>query len=831
PSMPEGATSATMFTNIAPNNNGFNTVNLKTNFGKEYVWHCHLLGHEENDMMRPIVFQVAPEAPSSLLATVDASNNGVLTWTDNSATETGFVVERDTDPTFPAPALLNASPSVALNALSQGIDNGSTITLTDTTLNSVSCAVQPCTVYYRVRALNSVALQNAWAIPQISQTLYSAYSNVAQLGVAPAISVSPNPSLAFGNQLVGTVSAAQTVTVTNNGAGTLVVSGVTITGANPTDFVQTNTCSAPISNAGTCTISVTFNPSLSGARAATLTINSNDPNSPTKTVALTGTGITPVMVVTPATVSFGNQPVNTTSAPAVLVTISNTTGTAALTINNIALSGANAGDFAQTNTCGAFPATIAVGSSCTVSLTFTPSAVGARSGLLDVTVAAPANSQSVALSGTGTVPAVTLSPTSLAFGSQLVTAPATAGATQSVTLTNSGLAPLAITSIALGGANPGDFVQTNTCSASLGAGLNCSISVKFAPTARGARSASVVITDSASGSPQSFAVSGTGIAPVASLSLTPINFGVQVLKTTSAPQSVTLLNNGDAPLSISSILVSGDFARVTNTSNCGTSLAPLANCTISVTFTPTVVGLRTGAIAIGSSDPFNPTLTVPLSGMGTALSLNPQSLTLRDTLLGTGTSFSVTLTNVGTTTLNVSSITFGGANPGDFTKNNGCIGNLPPARSCTVSGRFIPTAVGTRSTLLIFNTNDPVNPQSVPITGNGVAPVLALSPASLTFASPLNVRSTAQTVTVSNTGTAPLTINGISLGGLNANQFTMTTNCQTGTNRALAVGSSCTVNVTFYPRAATPTTKSAVLNVSVATPAKSQSVTLTGTVQ
>jgi hypothetical protein len=109
----------------------------------------------------------------------------------------------------------------------------------------------------------------------------------------------------------------------------------------------------------------------------------------------------------------------------------------------------------------------------------------------------------------GGTPVVTLSPNKLTFASQNV---GTTSGAQSVTLTNTGTGSLTMKGIAIGGANPGDFAQTNTCGASLAAAAHCSISVTFKPTAAGSRSAAVNITDNAAGSPQSVALSGTGKA-------------------------------------------------------------------------------------------------------------------------------------------------------------------------------------------------------------------------------------------------------------------------------------------------------------------------------
>jgi phosphopantothenate synthetase len=110
--------------------------------------------------------------------------------------------------------------------------------------------------------------------------------------IRPTVSVSPT-SLAFGNVPINTASAPQPVIITNTGTAALVISSITMVGANPTRFAKTNNC--PIGGAGlapgaSCTVTVTFNPTRRVARSATLTIRDNAPTSP-QTVTLTGTGI------------------------------------------------------------------------------------------------------------------------------------------------------------------------------------------------------------------------------------------------------------------------------------------------------------------------------------------------------------------------------------------------------------------------------------------------------------------------------------------------------------------------------------------------------------
>jgi hypothetical protein len=314
----------------------------------------------------------------------------------------------------------------------------------------------------------------------------------------PPISVLPK-SLTFANQLVGTSSATQAITITNNGAA-----ATTTTIAASGDFSETNTCPvspATLAVAANCAVDVAFKPTAIGVRNGAITVTHKLAGSP-QSVALSGTGVAPSVTLGGNSISFGNQNVGTTSGVQ-MVNLSNT-GTATLTIASISIAGANAGDFAQTNTCGG---SVAAGANCSISVTFKPTAAGTRSASVKITDNAAGSPQNVALTGTGVTPAVMLSATSLNFGGQLVT---TASAAQNVTLTNNGTATLNISSIAVTGANSGDFSETNTCGASVAAAGNCTISVNFKPTATGNRAASVTITDDAAGSPQAAALTGTG---------------------------------------------------------------------------------------------------------------------------------------------------------------------------------------------------------------------------------------------------------------------------------------------------------------------------------
>lgn len=191
-------------------------------------------------------------------------------------------------------------------------------------------------------------------------------------------------------------------------------------------------------------------------------------------------------------------------------------------------------------------------------------------------------------------------------------------ACSSVLLTNTGNATLNISSIAVAGTNTGDFSQANTCGSTVASGANCSITPSFTPTAGGVRSASINITDDATGSPQSIALSGNGGAPVASLAPSSLTFGSLNVSTSSAAQTLTLSNTGTSALSITSISLTGsnpgDYFQ---SNNCpvGSSLGTSSSCTITVTFTPLAVGARSASVSVVDGASGSPH-TSTLSGTG-----------------------------------------------------------------------------------------------------------------------------------------------------------------------------------------------------------------------
>jgi hypothetical protein len=442
------------------------------------------------------------------------------------------------------------------------------------------------------------------------------------------VSISPS-AVGFGTVATGGASAAQAVTVTNSGSAAAPVSSVAISG----DFTQTNNCGSSIAAGASCTVNVTFRPTASGSRTGTLTVTAAGI---TNSVPLSGTGVAPgpILTANPSSLSFAGTIVGSPSATQT-VAVSNT-GTTSAIVSGVTTSG----DFSQTNTCG----TLAVGASCTVTVRFTPSAAGSRTGTLSIASNANNNPATVALSGSGIG-----ANTNVAAG-RPATASSSVNATQAAATATDGDANTYWES-----AN-GTFPQW--LQVDLGATYNVGrVTLKLPPAAAWAtRTQTLSVQTSMDGSsfgtavpsaaytfnPASantvnITVPGTaaryvrvnitansgwaagqvaelevypsgGSTPTGNLTASPasLTFASQALNTTSAAQTVTVRNTGTGAAAISGVSVTGDFAQ---TSTCGTSLAAGSSCTASVTFRPIASGTRTGTLTVAS-------VQVALSGTG-----------------------------------------------------------------------------------------------------------------------------------------------------------------------------------------------------------------------
>jgi len=365
--------------------------------------------------------------------------------------------------------------------------------------------------------------------------------------------------------------------------------------------------------------------------------------------------------LTPTNADFDT--VNTgSSSSAKTFTLANA-GNGALTIASVGISGTNAASFTiGSNSCGS---TLAAGASCTIAVTFTPTAAGAASATLSVYDAV--GTQSASLTGTGAAARATLTPASADFGS-VNTGSLSA---KTFTLANAGNAALTITSVSIAGTNAASFtIGSNSCGSTLAAGASCTVTVTFAPTTTGTASAVLTVTDVVGA--QNAALTGMGTTPTvpqAALSPTSASFGNVNVGSTGSVQTFTVANAGNAALTISSVSVSGTNSSMfmIGSNTCGSSLSAGGTCSIGVSFKPTAVGTVSATLSVVDSVG---TQSASLSGIGIAvvaadfgIAATPSQ---QATERGTSVSYTIQLTSsassnpfTGTTTLSASGLPSG----------------------------------------------------------------------------------------------------------------------------------------------------------------------------
>jgi len=467
-------------------------------------------------------------------------------------------------------------------------------------------------------------------LPNAVGTLNGAALAGSRGAVLTAVGLSPvgfNPSvLDFGTVNIGKTSAQQSVTLTNNQTAALAINSISASG----DYSQANNCPTSLAAGASCTLNVSFVPTVKGTVAGALSAFT-DAALAAPPVGLTGIGsgtATPNVSLTPTILDFGNQEAGTES-PVKTVTLKNTSGSASLTVTSVA---ASAG-YASTDTCAG--KIIPAGGTCTISVKFQPTAnlvPIAYPGAITVVDSDPTAMQVIALAGFGVAP-VSPSPTSLDMG---VVFFGSSTGSQTVTLTNSDAATETPTLTGTGGVS----LANNTCTGSLAPGGKCTFDVSLGPSSAGPAHGAMAIDFSSGGflSPQVLSVSGCRTE----VARTPdsLNFGAVSVGSTGDTETVTI---GGGAFNFSGFTLSGanaaEFAVANNT--CGTTLSS-GTCSVDLTFTPTAAGVRAATLEItddqhcspqpvnlvggSSAGPF--VVTALLSGTGTGnLTSSPAGIT------------------------------------------------------------------------------------------------------------------------------------------------------------------------------------------------------------
>jgi hypothetical protein len=633
-----------------------------------------------------------------------------------------------------------------------------------------------------------------------------------------------NYSLAFPATNVGS-TATMPVQLTNYSSGPLTVSSISNSGANPTDFSHTSNCGGQqILVDGSCTIEVTFTPAASGSFSATLNIYDNVTDSPQK-VTLTGTGT-----------AAPSQSVTVSATPASIKSSESTVLKA--TLIDEEASGQPAAAAERTGTVIFKSGANSLGS-CTLTAgacSLTVPGTSLESGTNSVKaiyaparVAAPSESRATMVTVDSGSPVVSLTVGTMVFGNWAV---GSISSSLSATMTNTGTATLDITSIALGGANPTQYVFANSCGATLAAGANCTIHGHFAPTVIGSLPASVIITDNASNSPQSISLTGSGTGPFVSLSATNLAYGNEAVGNLSGSQSVTMTNTGTVNLGIDSISLGGaNPSQYGFANDCNSNLAPGASCTIHGHLAPTSTGSKPASVVITDSASNSPQ-TISLSGTGVtapaAVSLSATSLDFGSESDGlTTASQQVTLTNTGSATLTFSSIVLTGANTSQYDFANSCGTSLAGGHFCYIHGHFSPTQTGSLPASIVITDNASDSPQTIAISGTGLAPgpQVSLQQTSIAFPNTaVGDSSPEYDQELTNTGTSTLVISSITIGGTTPVVFALDDQCS---GRSLAPGYNCMFGASFHPTRTGSFTGSLIINDNAAN--SPQTVSLSGT--
>lgn len=526
-----------------------------------------------------------------------------------------------------------------------------------------------------------------------------------------------------------------------------------------------------------------------------------------------------------------------------------------LTISDIEIVGQNASDFLpQIGACLNTPLSPGPSAQCSLEITFAPSVGGTETAFVSVWDNAPGSPQLFELTGTGSAPHASVTPSVVDFGSQ--PANTTGANPQTITVANVGTEALNVADES--GPTTSSFrIQTSTCPLSMGtlaAGSSCTIQISFDPTSVGSFQDQISIQDNSdlqSAAVQTVSLKGVGTAPAPVVHIEPttmiLNFGTISVGKTSGPQMVSLSNQGSATLSLGGITIGGsngsDFVIDTSVTTCplaGGTVAISGQCSVGVQLAPQSAGTSKNASLVFSDNAGNSPQVVALTGAATdpaSVQLSPSNLNFPDQGEGTASSAqTVTITNTGTSAGSVGTVSLTGANASDFSEQSSCSPVLSAGMACKVSISFQP-AVGASPGPRAAALNVPgASPNSVALAGTATQSAISFT-SSINFASQLvGTQGAPQPITITNSSSGAyagaLTFAGIAVNGTNQPDFTIAANTCATAGATLLPGAQCTVQVAFTPQE--PATcgdnpsRSAMVRLQDSAPGSPQSISLSG---
>jgi hypothetical protein len=604
------------------------------------------------------------------------------------------------------------------------------------------------------------------------------------------------PSADFGSVSVG-AGAAKVFTVTNTGTVRTGILAANISGGGATAFSHTTTCTTLAPNAS-CTVTVTFRPSVAGNQSAALTV-SGSPGGSAQALLIGAGSASNDLSITPMTIEFGNVLVGQDSTPQQIEVTAGgggSLGPVMITVSDAEFETAN-------DTCSGV--TLGGLESCTFDVIAAPTSSGARTA--DVTVSASGTSPgTVALSVQAIISTDAALVATPAMGAFPITPLLTTSSAQTFTIQNAGGQPSGVLSVALTG-DDFDLVSEDCDGEVLATNATCSVVIAFNPLAPGDRTGLLTVV----GSPGTVTVGLAGhgaVPPDLSLSPDVRDYGSVLVFTQSAPATFTVTNPGSIPsgaLAVSIVGANPTQFQIVDDQCQGRAVPPLTGtCTISVRYFPTVLGMHTATLVIQGAPGGTDTATLT----GTAVPLAdlvafPSAALFGSVAVGT-TSPPQTITVNYPGTMPTGALTVTSSSPRFVLSADMCTGTSLNGNSCTFAIAFAPNAAQAEMGTITVQAS-PGGTATIATSGTGTAmAILDSSADALSFGSVSIGSTTTQSVTISNTGNAASSPLAVDIMGTNADSFAITTDDCTG--QPLAAGASCSVTIELAPLVVGPHT-------------------------
>ena len=504
----------------------------------------------------------------------------------------------------------------------------------------------------------------------------------------------PAMSIDCGNTIIGQVTN-KVLKIMNKGQLDLNISSIT---SNNSQFTSTTT--SIIYAGGYADITLTFTPVDTVAQSGTLTIVSDDPDTPSIFVSLLGQGITPVITVD-SSFTFRDTNINETKSDTILI---KNDGNCTLTINSFVF------DNVIFSTTQTFPFTINQKSSKNINLNFKPTVIGHNSGNLTISSNDFVNpSKIVALQGNATYSKIALNPTDIDFGYSNVSIPKS----MNVTIFNNGTGPLQILNVI---SSDSQFVPNQT-TMTINAGASSILVITLTATSLGNKTAIFDLSTNDLAAPDiRLNVKSVTESPTISVSTSPITFS-NVALNEERTYSLPISNTAHTQLNITANLTTTTAAQLYITTST-LNIQGGASSSLTVTFKPTAAVTYNGTLFLTTNDLANPLISIIVTGTGVVIpriKVMQSAITFPTTPIGSSTTETLEIKNIGTADLNVTVTAYATDTYSTFSEFSSSPGSatILPSQSYFFIITLKPSTLGTQVGEIEIDSNDPNAPKTI----------------------------------------------------------------------------------------------------------------------